>query len=197
MTIRTIITSILLCAVSGTLSSQTTAGLLKEFAGQIAGAPALEADFLWNETVNGTMVLQGDKFFIRMDEFSIYCNGVEKWCYNEGIDQWEALPHDRNSTDILDNPSAFFSRLDKDFYQSGTPVRKENPSGISLWELTLVPLSIESPFTYVIIHMTVDGLKPFFIRYALSDGSEYSIELLSFKSVPVRPSGFFSPNISR
>lgn len=196
MTIRTFLTYTLLFAVSGTLGSQTTTELLKDFAGRIAVAPALEANFLWNETVSGTMVLQGDKFFIRMDEFSIYCNGTEKWYYNEGIDQWETLPHDRNSTEILDNPSAFFSRLDKDFYQSGTPVRKESRQGISLWELTLVPLSIESPFTYVIIQMTVDNLNPFFIRYALSDGSEYSIELLSFKSVPARPSGFFSPDIS-
>jgi len=197
MTIRTFLTYTLLFAVSGTLGSQTTTELLKEFAGRIAVAPALEANFLWNETVSGTMVLQGRMFTLHMDEFHIYCNGEKKWYYNQGIDQWEEMPHDSNSPDILENPSAFFSRLNEDYYHPDTPVKKTSMAGDPVWELTLVPNSIESPFTYVILGITVEGLKPLYIRYALTDGTAYPVKINSFKTVSARPESFFLPGFSR
>lgn len=86
---------------------QSPARVLDRFLDHVKEAPAMKMDFLWNQTVEGTMVLQGNLFVVHLDEFHVYCNGKEKWYYNEGIDQWEMVPHDKNSADILDNPGAF------------------------------------------------------------------------------------------
>ena len=70
-------------------------------------------------------------------------------------------------------------------------------AGDPVWELTLVPNSIESPFTYVILGITVEGLKPLYIRYALTDGTAYPVKINSFKTVSARPESFFLPGFSR
>lgn len=197
MKIRVLISGILILTTAFTAGAQTADGLLSDFAQQIAKDQAVEIEFLWNETVSGTMVLQGGMFTLKMDEFYICCDGEKKWYYNQGIDQWEEMPHDKNSPDILENPSAFFSRLNQDYYHSGTPVRKESPSGNPVWELTLVPNSIESPFTYVIIALAAKGLNPLYIRYALADGTQYPVTISSFKTGPSRPAGYFLPDFSR
>ena len=196
MKLLTTIQGILLLFASGTLSGQTTESLLGDFAARISKAPAIEAAFIWNETAEGTMILQGNMFYISMDEFFIYCNGEKKWFYNQGIDQWEELPHDKNSADVLENPSAFFSRLNEDFYHPRTPVKKTGTAGKPLWELSLVPHSIEGLFSYVVMTLDAGDMTPLRVRYALSDGSEYTVKLLSFKNVPLRPESFFSPDVS-
>ncbi|HOO42972.1 MAG TPA: outer membrane lipoprotein carrier protein LolA [Bacteroidales bacterium] len=183
------------CAVF-TLQAQTTAELIETFSNKIRHAPAVETAFLWNESVSGTMILQGEWFYIHMDEFYVYCDGEIKYYYNEGTDEWQELSHDRNSPDILENPSAFFNRLNEDFYYPDTPVRKENPGVEPVWEVTLVPHSVNSPFAFIVISLTVKDLTPLHIRYALSDGSEYSIVLTSFDIVPERPARFFAPDTS-
>ncbi|HPJ82441.1 MAG TPA: outer membrane lipoprotein carrier protein LolA [Bacteroidales bacterium] len=194
---RALFTGMIIVATAITLQAQTTDDLLRDFAQKVAKAPAVEIEFIWNETVPGTMVLQGGMFTLKMDEFYVFCNGEKKWYYNQGIDQWEEMPHDKNSPDILENPSAFFSRLNQDYYHAGNPLRKESTTGNPVWELTLVPNSIESPFTYVIIALAADGLKPLYIRYALADGTQYPVEISSFKTVPARPAGYFLPDFSR
>ena len=194
---RALFTGMIIVATAITLQAQTTDDLLRDFAQKVAKAPAVEFEFIWNETVPGTMVLQGGMFTLKMDEFYVFCNGEKKWYYNQGIDQWEEMPHDKNSPDILENPSAFFARLNQDYYHGGTPLRKESATGNTLWELTLVPNSIESPFTYVIIALTADSLKPLYIRYALADGTQYPVTISSFRTGPARPAGFFLPDFSR
>mgnify|MGYP002681549631 CR=1 FL=1 len=197
MTMQAFISGILMLVTALIPGAQTTESLLNSFSQQLAKAPAMEIEFLWNETVSGTMVLQGRMFTLHMDEFHIYCNGEKKWYYNQGIDQWEEMPHDSNSPDILENPSAFFSRLNEDYYHPDTPVKKTSMAGDPVWELTLVPNSIESPFTYVILGITVEWLKPLYIRYALTDGTAYPVKINSFKTVSARPESFFLPGFSR
>ncbi|NLA15258.1 MAG: outer membrane lipoprotein carrier protein LolA [Bacteroidales bacterium] len=175
---------------------QSPARVLDRFLDHVKEAPAMKMDFLWNQTVEGTMVLQGNLFVVHLDEFHVYCNGKEKWYYNEGIDQWEMVPHDKNSADILDNPGAFFLRLRDDFYLSPVSIQKEGQDNTSLWELTLVPHSTNSVFSYVIIQLETDGLQPRFIRYGLSDGAEYTIQILTFKTLSAFPSAFFTPDVS-
>ncbi|HOO70086.1 MAG TPA: outer membrane lipoprotein carrier protein LolA [Bacteroidales bacterium] len=196
MKFKVVITVILVFfAVSG-LKAQTTAGLMEDFVTNISQAPAIETEFVWNGSVSGTMILQGDMFYMHMDEFYVYCDGEIKYYYNEGTDQWQELSHDRNSPDILENPSAFFSRLDEDFYFPETPVRKETPGEDPVWEITLVPHSVNSPFAFVVISLKAEDLTPVYIRYALSDGSEYSVVLTSFSAVPARSARFFAPDTS-
>lgn len=54
------------------------------------------------------MILQGEMFYIEMDEYQIYCNGTTKWFYNQGTDETTQTPHDTSSANILDNPASFF-----------------------------------------------------------------------------------------
>ena len=89
------------------LQQETPMQAWETFLENLNKAPALEMHFIWNGRIEGTMILQGRSFAIHMDEIHVYCNGVEKWMYNEGFEQWEALPYDTESSDILENPSAF------------------------------------------------------------------------------------------
>ncbi|MFA5768771.1 MAG: outer membrane lipoprotein carrier protein LolA [Bacteroidales bacterium] len=197
MKFKRLITGILSLFAALILQAQTTTGLMETLTNKIRQAPAIETDFLWNGTVSGTMILQEDMFYIHMDEFYVYCDGEIKYYYNEGTEEWQEISHDRNSPDILENPSAFFNRLQEDFYYSDTPVQNEKPGEDPVWEVTLVPHSVNSPFAFVVISLTVKELIPLHIRYALSDGSEYSVVLNSFGSVPARPAKFFAPDTSR
>jgi hypothetical protein len=197
MKCKRLITGLLTVFAALTLQAQTTAGLIETFTNKIRQAPAVETDFLWNGTVSGTMILQEDMFYIHMDEFYVYCDGEIKYYYNEGTEEWQEMSHDRNSPDILENPAAFFNRLKEDFYYPDTPVKKEKPGEDPVWEVTLVPHSVNSPFAFIVISLTVKDLIPRQIRYALSDGSEYSVVLTSFGTVPARPARFFAPDTSR
>ena len=163
------------------------------FLEHVEKAPALEMQFTWNNTVEGTMILQERSFAIHMDEIHVYCNGVERWLYNEGFEEWEALPYETQSANMLENPSAFFSQLRHQFQLSPTSAFKEAVEGSPLWELLLVPQNPLSVFTYIIICLERDGRVPKTIRYGLTDGFEYRIEVLSFQSIPAKEKTFFTP----
>jgi hypothetical protein len=196
MKIKGLITGIFTVFTVLTIQAQTTAGLMEKFADKIRQATAVETNFLWNGSVSGTMILQGAMFYIHMDEFYVYCDGEIKYYYNEGTDEWQELSHDSTSPDILENPSAFFNRLNEDFYYQENPLLKEKPGEEQVWEVTLVPHSVNSPFAFVVISLTEKDLIPLNVRYALSDGSEYSVVLTSFDTVQARPAKFFAPDTS-
>jgi len=54
---RALFTGMIIVATAITLQAQTTDDLLRDFAQKVAKAPAVEIEFIWNETVPGTMVL--------------------------------------------------------------------------------------------------------------------------------------------
>lgn len=156
-------------------------------------APALEMHFIWNGRIEGTMILQGRSFAIHMDEIHVYCNGVEKWMYNEGFEQWEALPYDTESSDILENPSAFFSRLHHHFRVSPTSAERDKRAENPVWTFLLEPQDPSSVFTHIVICLEQDGLSPKTIDYGLTDGYEYQVKIHSFQAVPAKEKAFFTP----
>lgn len=195
---RVFIIAGLLPAIAGSLLAQNQSAdcVLDRFLEDVKEAPALQMDFLWNQTAEGTLILQENMFVVHLDEFHVYCNGREKWLYNQGIDEWEELPHDAQAAGILENPSAFFTQLRDGFYLSPASVQKENPEGRSVWELNLVPYHNDSVFTWIILQLEEDGLQLRNIRYGLADGTAYAVKLLSFETISARDPGFFTPNIS-
>ncbi|MDD2642252.1 MAG: outer membrane lipoprotein carrier protein LolA [Bacteroidales bacterium] len=188
---KTVFLALFLAGMNCVAVAQTTGELMNQFIQSIRSAGSVETSFLWNNRVPGKMILQGEMFYIEMDEYQIYCNGTTKWFYNQGTDETTQTPHDTSSANILDNPASFFSRLNTDYYQPGTPGKKRLPSGEETWELTLIPNSVKAPFTYLVLSLSVTDLTPLYIRYSDTGGSEYSITLESFTKTQARPRSFF------
>ena len=118
---RVFIIAGLLPAIAGSLLAQNQSAdcVLDRFLEDVKEAPALQMDFLWNQTTEGTLILQENMFVVHLDEFHVYCNGREKWLYNQGIDEWEELPHDAQAAGILENPSAFLHNYAMVFIVTG------------------------------------------------------------------------------
>lgn len=142
--------------------------VLESLAAFLETAPAVEATFCWNDVTEGTLILQGKCFYMEMDEYKIYCNGTTKWFYNTAIDEVTSVPHNAASTDILDNPSAFFNN--------------------KIAQSDLLNKSIKK------VHKEGNGeaLTPLRVTYLGPDGGSYGLLIRSVEAKTGYPASFFT-----
>ncbi len=183
-------------AVSG-IKAQTTAGLMEDFIANIRKAPAIETEFVWNGSVSGTMILQGDMFYIHMDEFYVCIVTVKykillqrrrringKNFHTTGIPltYWKIHPHS----------SAGWMKI---FISLKHLCGKKHPED-PVWEITLVPHSVNSPFAFVVISLKAEDLTPVYTVMHCRTDPSIPVVLTSFSAVPARSARFFAPDTS-
>lgn len=173
------------------LKAQTSQELIDAFSKKYKDAPALQTSFVYQGAIEGKMILQGDCFYMEMDEYKIYCNGKTKWFYNTGIDEVSESEHNPNSTDILENPASFFRHLHTGYYITATPAMSKGSNGEDIWEVTLLPSSTKSPFQSVVLALRVSDTTPVRISYTLKEGGSNSISLKDFEVHSIFPASQF------
>lgn len=142
--------------------------VLESLAALIEKAPAVKATFCWNDVTEGTLILQGKCFYMEMDEYKVYCDGTTKWYYNTAIDEVTQVPHDAASTDILENPSAFFNNKIAQSDLLNKSIKKVHREGKG------------------------DALTPLRVTYLGPDGGSYALLVRSVESNPGYPASFFT-----
>ena len=175
------IIGMVLLSLPGLLAAQTSQELVDAFSKKYKNAPALQTSFTVDGRVKGSMILQGDCFYIEMDEYRIYCDGKVRWFYNEGIEEVTQSAHDPKSGDIIKNPAAFFRHLHTGYYITATPAAGEGIHGEAILNVTLLPNESKSPFEKVILGLRAADTVPVRIAYTLKEGGSSVITLDGFE----------------
>jgi outer membrane lipoprotein-sorting protein len=181
---------IILSAILTTLSAVAQTGgdtkaLMDRVSKKLQSYAAVKADFSFtlkndeadlNDTQEGSLVLEGDKYKLKMMGILALCDGETLWTVNEELKEANIL--DPADNDMF-NPKNIFTLYEKNF--------KYEPVGTSGDKVTvdLIPTTPEDSYTK--LRMTILKSKDQIdeVTYYSTDGNLYIIKIKSLAAIPV------------
>ncbi len=117
-------------------------------------------------SVNGSISIKGDKYFIKQGATEIYCNGAQTWNYN-GDNEVTVSPVDNDSKTL--SPQKLLS----DFYDKDFSYKLVSSAG-QFNQIQLVPVDKRKNFKQVTVF--VDKAKNMITRAQVLDKSDNTVE---------------------
>ena len=188
---------ILLITLSTSISAQDQ--LAKEILDRLAKSTksynniTIDFDFKYNININdlesGTLIIEGNKFIIEMDNQTIINNGETQWIHLKEVNEVQIMEHDSGG-DII-SPNKLLTIYEGDYKY--TYVETKLINGKQLQIINLFPKKSQE---FIKINIGVDPIKNQLKRMLIYDkgGGIYTYLIKSFKSnTNIKP---FSFNIS-
>lgn len=126
--------------------------------------------------MNGTFLMQGNKFVLNTNEMKVYFDGTTQWAYSTGINEVSiSNPTEKELSEI--NPVALLQA-----YRSKSTIRfaKAN-NDKSVHMIELVPTNKNSDFKNIIVKVAKATNYPLYIQMIDKKGNLSAISLTQFK----------------
>ncbi len=126
---------------------------------------------------SGTLIMQGDKFIIEMDNQTIINNGETQWIHLREVNEVQIMDHDSGS-DIM-SPNKLLTIYEEDYKYTYVDTKSEN--GKQLQIINLFPKESQE---FIKINIAIDPIKNQLERMSIYDksGGIYTYLIKSFQS---------------
>ena len=139
------------------------------------------------EEQSGKMVLKGDKYFLKLGNQEVYCNGVYQWTYFVDLKEVQKSKYEPSDDEI--SPNNLFKLYEKGF--ESFYINEEVIGGITYHVIDLVPTDKKKSFFK--IKLWVDKNQNLIGKTKVFEkkGTKYTYSLTNMKSnLPVAESTF-------
>ncbi len=170
------LSAISFCNTSFAQNDANAKKVLDKVSSKIKSIPALSAAFTYTTTdrnknkkgtVNGTLYVKGNKFYIKQGDNEIFSNGSKTWNYN-GDDEVTVQNVDAADDNAL-TPQKFLS----DFYDKDFTYKLVSSAG-DYYEIQLIPVDKRKNFKQV--NIFVNKSKNLITKARILDKSDNTIE---------------------
>jgi outer membrane lipoprotein-sorting protein len=181
-------------------SAQTSQEVLQHFLEKMTAGP-VEMSFKFtydNEPKKvhdlqiGILLYDGKQYHLQLGDLDVYCDGINKWVYNEAVEEVTILPVEETA-EMTDNPLAYLIyNGDKFNYR---PVKQVVLQGEQVFSVDLIPKNRDAAYTMVNLQVEKETFLPVQLSYKMRDGQSYTIDVNSFNTdVTVKAFGFSFPS---
>jgi len=162
--------------------SDRTDYIISEFSKKLSGLPAFEMGFSIN--INGQNqvgTVQGQKDSYRLDnkDMSLYCDGNNKWIHNPNNNEVVVMKNDLSQVDLIENPMAFFTSLDKGYTYSQR-AKSSNYNKIPVWVIDLMPINKRLGYSKISLLISKRDNAPVRIVYVMKSGESHAVNITKF-----------------
>jgi outer membrane lipoprotein-sorting protein len=176
--------------------------ILSGFISRIESLRAAEIQFTMTvngDTIEGMVESQKESFRLINGQMEIYCNGMTKWIYNIDNKEITIVDNDPSTTDLTENPMAFFNSLEKSYsydQKAKSHITKANPSSPvssltdvnipqslinkQLWIIDLRPKNKHLSYSSITLGIEKGTLNPVLVAYNLKEGASHIIYITKF-----------------
>jgi len=146
-----------------------------------------------DETQEGLLYLQGEKYKLKMSGQEIICDGKYIWTYLEEMEEAQVNTYEPEEDEIT--PDQIFTIYERDFEAIVTEDRKEKGKTITVVEL--VPKDKNKPFFK--IKMFVDAATSTMVRMKIYDknGNRYTYSIKKMEKNINLQDSFFTFDVSK
>jgi len=162
--------------------SDNTDHIIKQFSSKLTNLPAFEMNFSINiDGQNHVGTVQGQKSAYRLDnkEMNLYCDGNSKWIHNTGNNEVIVMKNDLSQVDLIENPMAFFTSLNKGYTYSER-AKSSNFGGIPVWIIDLIPINKRLGYSKISLMINKRDNTPVKIVYVMKNGESHAVNITRF-----------------
>lgn len=177
------------CAFADSRSQALLSGLSAKIGGYHGYAVKFRVQIQGQVAADGDYMVSGNKFYIKVGNREIYCDGATKYEVN-GDDQEVVIDNvNPNDKDILSNPTKAFEFLGGNF--THTYSGQATPGGKQVDVVLLKPTAKNTPYNDITLMIDVAGGLPVSIKYSMAElSSQVNISVLSFVAKDLKASQF-------
>ena len=177
---------------SDNLSTNTE--IVRQFTAKLKSYPAFEMKF--SMTVDGSdfegvVQSQGESFRLTNSQLELYCNGETKWVYNIDNKELTIMNNDPSQTDLMENPMAFLTSLEKGYTYSEKP-RTATEADKAVWKIELKPVNKKLSYTSITLVVEKSSLKPLAVEYLAKNGTKNVVRITYFMGKKPWTASYFS-----
>ncbi len=160
-----------------TQAQNTAREVLDQVSTHLLSFKTLQADFSFTlqnieadieDSHNGTLVIQGDKFRLKLMGMLVQCDGTTMWNYMEEMNEASIL--DPEESDLF-NPKNIFTLYKEDF--AITTLAKSG----SIHDIELVPTAAYEDYERIVIRIDYSKKLIREVTYDGTDGNQYIIKI--------------------
>jgi outer membrane lipoprotein carrier protein len=191
--------SLFICLNAFSQNDQEAISILDRFSARALGAPSVSIEFNLltvnqvegtNSSVNGSLILCGEKYRLNLKDNIIWFNGETSWNYLPDEKEVTITSPDKNDDSFLNSPSILFS-----WYKKGYKTRLlEEKAGVFL--VDLYPEDINSDHIRIRLNLSNPALDLKSLEYKYKNGITVTVNVISYdlKQKPDGAAFVFSPD---
>jgi outer membrane lipoprotein-sorting protein len=122
----------------------------------------------------GTLMYSGEQYHLQMGDFDVYCDGINKWIYNELVEEVSIFPAEE-VVEMTDNPLKYILNNGDNFRYR--PAKHLVQKGKKVISIDLIPKSKNAVYTMVNLQVEKETLLPVQLTYKMKDGQRYIIDV--------------------
>lgn len=132
-----------------------------------------------NQTQSGTLKMKGDKYYLKLDDKEIFCDGKKVYTYTKELNECQVISMDELEQDAM-TPKSMFTIYEEGF-KSKVKEEKKDKQGRNIMTIDLYPLKPKEK-DYTMVRLDVDSDKEQFVKATIlgKNGSYYYYSITSF-----------------
>lgn len=185
-----IIALVTLCSAFTVVAQTGTTAFMDKVVEHIMQSDGITAHFTMRGddesglSLQGTLKMQGQKFFLQTNDLATWYDGKTMWSYAQVIDEVNITNPSRqellgiNPYLLLENYSSLFT-----VSETASPIKGERC-------IVLTPLKRNTNIEQVIITIATASLKPITFEIASEQGEVYHVAITGYDTTPLSPDTF-------
>ncbi|MDR3180914.1 MAG: outer membrane lipoprotein carrier protein LolA, partial [Prevotellaceae bacterium] len=122
----------------------------------------------------GILVYSDEQYHLQLGDLDVYCDGTNKWIYNESTSEVTILPVEE-AVEMTENPLKYIMNNENDFrYRTAKHLVQNGKKAISI---DLIPKSRDAVYTMVNLRVEEKTFLPVQITYRMKDGQRYIMDV--------------------
>ncbi|HOO83146.1 MAG TPA: outer membrane lipoprotein carrier protein LolA [Prolixibacteraceae bacterium] len=140
------------------------------------------------ESNKGNLVLQNDKFVLKVSGIELISNGIDQWTYIEDANEVSISEANFDEEGMI-NPATIFTIYEEGFTYSFLGETNEN--GKKIYKIDLQPTEVKD-FSRIVLNIDKDKLQISTATMFGTDGNKYTIAIKNMETSKKYPESFFT-----
>jgi len=156
--------------------------IIAQFSNKLMTLPAFEMGFsimMDGQSIVGTVQAEKDSYRLENKEVNLFCDGQTKWIHNRGNNEVIILKNDLSQVDLVENPMAFFTSLNKG-YTYADKAKSSNYNNIPVWVIDLFPINKRQGYNKISLLIDKRNDAPVRIVYVMKNGESLAVNITKF-----------------
>ncbi len=156
--------------------------IISQFSTKLMTLPAFEMGFsimIDGQSIVGTVQAEKDSYRLENKEMNLFCDGQTKWIHNRGNNEVIILKNDLTQVDLVENPMAFFTSLNKG-YTYADKAKSSNYNNIPVWVIDLFPINKRQGYNKISLLIDKRNDAPVRIVYVMKNGESLAVNITKF-----------------
>lgn len=156
--------------------------IISQFSTKLMTLPAFEMGFsilMDGQSIVGTIHAEKDSYKLENKEMNLFCDGQTKWIHNRGNNEVIILKNDLSQVDLVENPMAFFTSLNKG-YTYAEKAKSSKYNNIPVWVIDLFPINKRQGYNKISLLIDKRNDAPVRIIYVMKNGESLAVNITKF-----------------